>query len=205
MTFSCSGIGVTPGIAIGEAHLLQRGFIEVSPRFVPLNQITNEIDRYRQAVANARRSLNTVEKKIPKSTWSEIASFVDTHLLMLADAALSEVPIDFIRNQSCAAEWALQLQRDALIKVFDAMDDPYLRSRKDDVDHVISQIQKFLIQKKRTNILRICRDASSSHRTWRLQIPFYSNIRASLVLLQRVAVPCPIPPFSRAAWESRPW
>ena len=149
MTFSCSGIGVTPGIAIGEAHLLQRGFIEVSPRFVPLNQITNEIDRYRQAVANARRSLNTVEKKIPKSTWSEIASFVDTHLLMLADAALSEVPIDFIRNQSCAAEWALQLQRDALIKVFDAMDDPYLRSRKDDVDHVISQIQKFLIQKKK--------------------------------------------------------
>ncbi|MCB1868000.1 MAG: phosphoenolpyruvate--protein phosphotransferase [Gammaproteobacteria bacterium] len=149
MTFSCSGIGVTPGIAIGNAHLLQRGLIEVSPRFVPFNQIANEIDRYRQAVASARRSLSTVEKKIPRSTWSEIASFIDTHLLMLADAALSEVPIDFIREQNCAAEWALQLQRDALVKVFDAMDDPYLRSRKDDVDHVITHIQKFLLQKKK--------------------------------------------------------
>lgn len=149
MTFSCSGIGITPGIAIGEAYLFQRGQIEVTPKFVPFNQIANEIDRYRQAVSNARRSLTIVEKKIPKSTWSEIASFIDTHLLMLADAALSEVPIEFIRRQSCAAEWALQLQRDALIKVFDAMDDPYLRSRKDDVDHVINHIQKHLLQKKK--------------------------------------------------------
>lgn len=149
MTFSCSGIGITPGIAIGEAYLLQRGLIEVTPRFVPFNQIANEIDRYREAVSNARRSLTMVEKKIPKSTWSEIASFIDTHLLMLADAALSEVPIEFIRRQSCAAEWALQMQREALIKVFDAMDDPYLRSRKDDVDHVINHIQKHLLQKKK--------------------------------------------------------
>ena len=149
MTFSCSGIGVTPGIAIGKAHLLQRGLIEVSPRFVQFNQIANEVDRYRRAVASARRSLSTVEKKIPKSTWSEIASFIDTHLLMLADAALSEVPIDFIRDQNCAAEWALQLQRDALVQVFDGMEDPYLRSRKEDVDHVINHIQKFLLQKKK--------------------------------------------------------
>ncbi|MCB1852025.1 MAG: phosphoenolpyruvate--protein phosphotransferase [Gammaproteobacteria bacterium] len=149
MIFSCSGIGITPGIAIGEAHLLQRGTVEIAPRFVPLNQVTNEIDRYRQAVVEARQSLISIENKIPKSTWSEIASFVDTHLLMLADAALSEVPIEFIREQNCAAEWALQIQRDALVKVFDAMDDPYLRSRKDDVDHVINQIQKFLLQKKK--------------------------------------------------------
>jgi len=149
VTFSCSGIGVTPGIAIGKAHLLQRGLIEVSPRFVQFNQIANEVDRYRRAVASARRSLSTVEKKIPKSTWSEIASFIDTHLLMLADAALSEVPIDFIRDQNCAAEWALQLQRDALVQVFDGMEDPYLRSRKEDVDHVINHIQKFLLQKKK--------------------------------------------------------
>ena len=149
MIFSCSGIGITPGIAIGKAHLLQRGLIEVSPRFVQISQVTNEIERYQQAVVNARHSISAIEKKIPKSTWSEIASFIDTHLLMLADATLSEVPIDFIRDQNCAAEWALQIQRDALVKVFDAMDDPYLRSRKDDVDHVINQIQKFLLQNKK--------------------------------------------------------
>jgi len=149
VTFYCSGIGVTPGIAIGKAHLLQRGSVEVSPRFVQFNQVTNEIDRYQQAVAKARCSLNTAKKRIPKSTWSEIAAFIDTHLLMLADTALSEVPIDFIREQNCAAEWALQIQRDTLVKVFDAMDDPYLRSRKDDVDHVINHIQGYLLQKKK--------------------------------------------------------
>lgn len=182
MIFSCSGIGITPGIAIGEAHLLQRGTVEIAPRFVPLNQVTNEIDRYRQAVVEARQSLISIENKIPKSTWSEIASFVDTHLLMLADAALSEVPIEFIREQNCAAEWALQIQRDALVKVFDAMDDPYLRSRKDDVDHVINQIQKFLLQKKRGMNFRVCRVALLLPRIWHRQISSCCGTRGSQAL-----------------------
>ena len=41
----------------------------------------------------------------------------------------------------CNAEWALKLERDALVAVFDAMDDPYLRTRKDDVEHVVDRVQ----------------------------------------------------------------
>ncbi|MEJ2592008.1 MAG: phosphoenolpyruvate--protein phosphotransferase [Candidatus Thiodiazotropha sp.] len=33
------------------------------------------------------------------------------------------------------------MRRDELVSVFDQMDDPYLRTRKDDVEHVVSQIQ----------------------------------------------------------------
>ena len=41
----------------------------------------------------------------------------------------------------CNAEWALKLECDALVAVFDAMDDPYLRTRKDDVEHVVNRVQ----------------------------------------------------------------
>ncbi len=34
----------------------------------------------------------------------------------------------------------MQLQQDALVQVFGTMEAPYLRTRKDDVDHVVNQI-----------------------------------------------------------------
>ncbi len=63
---------------------------------------------------------------------------------MMEDSAISKAPIVLIRQQYFAAEWALQVRRDELVRVFDEMDDPYLRTRKDDVDHVVGQIQRAL-------------------------------------------------------------
>ncbi len=148
MTFSCLGIGVgsSRSIAIGPAHPLYQGRLEVTPAYVERAQIPDEVDRFRQALAGARRTLRAVRKKIPANTRSDILAFIDTHLLMLEDAALAEAPIERIREQGCTAEWALQQQCDALTEVFDAMEDPYLRTRKDDVEHVVSQIQKLLLQ-----------------------------------------------------------
>ncbi|MES9871871.1 MAG: phosphoenolpyruvate--protein phosphotransferase [Candidatus Sedimenticola sp. 6PFRAG7] len=148
MNHTCSGIGVSNGIAIGEAHLLQRGRPDIKPRFIEPGDIPDEVDHFRQAVAGARRQLRAVREKIAESTRSDIATFIDTHLLMLTDDALVEAPIAIIREKRCAAEWALQLQRDALVQVFDEMEDPYLRTRKDDVDHVVNQIQKNLHQEE---------------------------------------------------------
>ncbi|OOZ36779.1 phosphoenolpyruvate--protein phosphotransferase [Solemya velesiana gill symbiont] len=144
MSVSCSGIGVSNGIAIGEAHLLQRGRPDIVPRFIETDQISDEVDRFRQAVAGARRQLKAIRDKIAQNTRSDIVAFIDTHLLMLTDEALVEAPISTIREKQYAAEWALQVQRDALVRVFDEMEDDYLRTRKDDVEHVVDQIQKNL-------------------------------------------------------------
>ncbi|MCA9184882.1 MAG: phosphoenolpyruvate--protein phosphotransferase, partial [Planctomycetales bacterium] len=70
----------------------------------------------------------------------------DTHLLMLEDKALSSQPIQLIRNEGFSAEWALQQHRDALVRVFEQMDDSYLRTRCDDIDHVVSRIVNILLE-----------------------------------------------------------
>jgi len=66
---------------------------------------------------------------------------------MLEDSALTNAPVKYIQNKHCNAEWALKLQRDALVAVFEAMDDPYLRTRKDDIDHVVNRIQRILLKR----------------------------------------------------------
>ena len=148
MSLALSGIGVSRGIAIGKAYLLQRGLPEVTEYAVPKTQIKDEVTRFMQAVDAARQQLKAIRQQIPADTSADIASFIDTHLLMLKDSALSEVPINLIRSRKCNAEWALKLQRDALVNVFDQMDDPYLRTRKDDVDHVVNRIQRILLKQE---------------------------------------------------------
>lgn len=149
MTLACTGIGIGAirSIAIGEAFLLQRGNIEARRRWILPSEVGPEIERFRQAVEVARQNLRAVHDHIPGTTPADIAAFIDTHLLMLEDAALVEAPIDIIRQLHCGAEWALQLRRNTLVQIFDEMADPYLRTRKDDVDHVVNQIQKALIEK----------------------------------------------------------
>ena len=141
MTFTIHGISASKGIAIGRVRIVDRGRPEVGERTLEPLQIEAEVRRFRRAVRAARLDLRAVKARIPEGTPREIAAFIDTHLLMLEDEAVSKAPVAYIRERRCNAEWALKLECDALVAVFDAMDDPYLRTRKDDVEHVVNQVQ----------------------------------------------------------------
>lgn len=148
MTFALHGIAVSRGIAIGEAHILHRELPEVGYYPISLNNVEKEVQRYQDSLAKASHQLREIRDRIPGDTPTDIAEFIDTHLLMLQDSTLSERPIEIIRVEGCNAEWALKLQCDALCRVFDEMDDPYLRTRRDDVAHVVNRIQINLSEQK---------------------------------------------------------
>ena len=145
MSLALSGIGVSRGVAIGKAHIIVRGSLEVLESAIPHELIEDEIARFLRAVDAARLQLKNLRDRIPQNTRVDIAAFIDTHLLMLDDATLVTTPVDLIRELGCNAEWALKLQRDAVVDVFEQMDDAYLRTRRDDVDHVINRVQRILM------------------------------------------------------------
>jgi len=107
-------------------------------------QQSKEIQRFTSALVKAKKQLHDIKNKISKDTPPDILAFIDTHLLMLDDTTFNEVTIDNIKKYSCNAEWALHKQSERLIRVFDNMQDPYLRTRKDDVLHVVQRIQNCL-------------------------------------------------------------
>lgn len=146
MTLALHGVGVSRGVAIGKAHIIERNQMEIPEYSVRKKDIGAEIKRFETAVSSARQQLRAIRTHVPKGTGSDIVAFIDTHLLMLDDAAVTEEPAKLIREMRCNAEWALKLQRDALINVFEEMDDAYLRTRKDDVVHVINRIQRLLLK-----------------------------------------------------------
>lgn len=144
MPFSLHGIGVSRGYAIGRTYLLERDQPEIAEYTIPEAIVEDEVQRFLGGMAAARRQLQTIRARIPATTSGDITAFLDAHLLMLDDVTLSEAPIRLIRSQRCNAEWALKIQRDTLVQVFDDMDDPYLRTRRDDIDHVVRRVQRIL-------------------------------------------------------------
>ena len=148
MPIALSGISVSRGIAIGKARVIQHGQLDIAEYVLPAEHIDDEVARFKLALETAGEQLRIIRQQIPEHTPQDIAAFIDTHLLMLQDEALSSAPVELIRQHRCNAEWALKLQQDALVQVFDAMEDPYLRTRRDDVEHVVRRVQQVLLREE---------------------------------------------------------
>jgi phosphotransferase system enzyme I (PtsI) len=139
------GTGVSSGLAIGKAFVLHRERPEIPEYVLPEHLLDEETVRFRNAVESARNQLVRIRDHIPRSAPAEIASIMDTHLLILQDKMISEVPLELIRRHQYNAEWALKAQGEALMAVFEQMEDPYLRNRKADVSQVVDRVLRILL------------------------------------------------------------
>ena len=144
-SFSMHGIGVSSGIAIGRAHLVSNALLEVVHYQLPQHLIDDEITRFINAVQTVKNDLESIRQQLSKNAPAEISAFISTHLSMLADKSLSEVPMNIIRTEQCNAEWAIKQQLDDIVAQFEAIEDAYLRERKHDVVQVVERVIKVLL------------------------------------------------------------
>jgi len=144
MSLMFSGIGVSQGLAIGEITVLRRDGLDVEAKSLEKKELAEEVRRLKKALKITRNQLRATKDSIPKDAPSDVSAFIDSHLLMLDDNALSQTPIDIIKAEQVNAEAALKQQQQALLAVFEAMEDPYIATRIDDVNQVIGLILQAL-------------------------------------------------------------
>lgn len=153
MTMLVKGNGVSRGISIGPVHLFEHGQAEIVRYDIKKSQLKNEIKRFKKAHKSAIAHLQNVRQSIPSDAPADIASFIDSHLLMIDDVPLKKAPLQIIEKQLCNAEWALSIQKNKLVQIFDQMQDSYLKTRRNDVEHIITLIQNFLIQEQSSDAI----------------------------------------------------
>lgn len=144
-SFSMHGVGVSSGIAIGHAHLISHALLEVVHFKIEASAIDEEIARFERAIGLVKHDLEQLKAQLPKNAPAELSAFINTHLAMLSDKSLSEAPKAIIRAELCNAEWALKQQMDDIVAQFDAIEDAYLRERKQDVVQVVERVIKVLL------------------------------------------------------------
>ena len=144
MSFTIQGIGVSGGIAIGQAHLVSHAALEVDHYTIPPSQVAEESQRLEAAIGKVRAEMEALRGSVPANAPAEFAAFINLHLMILSDSMLSAAPRRIIETEQCNAEWALKVQMDALLAQFDAIEDGYLRERKSDVIQVVERVLKAL-------------------------------------------------------------
>jgi phosphotransferase system enzyme I (PtsI) len=145
MSFTMHGVGISSGIAVGRALLVSHALLEVAHYQLPKHLLEQEVLRFEQAIVTVKADLESIRRQLPASAPAEMGAFVSTHLMILSDKALSEVPKDIIRAELCNAEWALKQQMDDLVIQFEEIEDEYLRERKQDVVQVVERVIKALL------------------------------------------------------------
>jgi phosphotransferase system enzyme I (PtsI) len=145
VSFTLQGAGVSSGIAIGYAHLVSTARLEVAHYEIAPQEVEAELRRFDTAIARVRNEFAGLQAGVSASAPTEMKAILNLHAMLLNDASLSLVPRDHIRNRHCNAEWALVLQMDHLAAQFDAIEDSYLRERKQDIVQVVERVLKAML------------------------------------------------------------
>ena len=141
------GHGASRGSALGRARVRLPHLLEVAEQHIRQDQIDDELARLHEAVDATRREMHSLRARLHGALAQEVGEFLDLHALLLDDPELLHGLDQLIRAGRYTADYALRLQRDRLAAVFDGMDDAYLKSRMDDLDHVIGRIHAHLHQR----------------------------------------------------------
>ncbi|MEE9127547.1 MAG: phosphoenolpyruvate--protein phosphotransferase, partial [Planctomycetota bacterium] len=151
------GFGVSPGIAIGEALVLESKVgpvlqIRLSPEEVEL-----EVRRFDMALRTARLQLRQVKEKVAKEIGSSYAGVFDAQTLMLKDRSFSGKIRKLIREHRLNADWALQKTAQKFRQAFSQIEDPLIRERGHDIEDLQRRLQGILagsVQEERTELSR---------------------------------------------------
>ena len=144
MRLQLPGHGASRGSALGRARVRLPHALEVVEQRIPAKAVTKELRRLREAVDSTRGEMQVLRERLHGALAKEVGEFLDLHALLLDDPELLHGLDELIRAGRYTADYALRLQRDRLAAVFDGMDDAYLKSRMDDLDHVIGRIHAHL-------------------------------------------------------------
>jgi phosphotransferase system enzyme I (PtsI) len=133
------GLGVSHGIAIGTAFLRESGDLQVQEYQIPAGKLAAEVERFRDAVGRSQRQVGKLQGKAERfhgTAAEELGFLLEAHLQMLKSSSLIGGIERRIDSMCCNAEAAVMAEIGEVAKNFAAMDDPYLRSRGQEVREV---------------------------------------------------------------------
>ncbi len=149
-TFVLKGIGVSPGIVIGKAHLYDRFNAQVS--FYKLRDkslVSEEIKRFKTALKESEKQLLEVKNKLQELAGREPLYIIDVHIMILKDKMFINHTIQYMKDMLINAEWAIKMTIDRYREIFEKVEDEYLKGRISDIRYVGQMILRNLAGEKK--------------------------------------------------------
>jgi len=131
-------------VGIGKIYLLDSSKFCIMKQKLDAGKVDDEINRFRQAIEKSKIQMQEIKQRASKVA-DKYAVILDTYTLLLEDEVIVNDTIDNIRNDKLNAEWALTETLTKFKKLFNNMNDDYLKGKQDDLDLVVHGIIRNLI------------------------------------------------------------
>jgi phosphotransferase system enzyme I (PtsI) len=144
---SLAGLGVSPGIVIGPAHVIETGMASVPEFHVAARAVDEEAERFQQAVVKSRRQVKRLQNRaagLGDSAAEELGFLLEAHMHMLTGSRLVRGVAERIRADRINAEWAVQAEISEISRSFAEVGDPYLAARVQDIRDVGTRLVRNL-------------------------------------------------------------
>jgi phosphotransferase system enzyme I (PtsI) len=138
------GIPASPGIVVGQVHLLRWEVPDVRHRIIPDEHVQDEIARLHEAIGRAKERLRVLRNRVEASAGAEEAAIFDVQASILEDRELTRGIEELIR-QNLGAEKAFDLVMLEWRQRFARHAAPMLRERVGDLTDVHIRVLSLLL------------------------------------------------------------
>jgi len=144
-----TGIGVTPGIAIGSAHVVEGAAVDVPEYRIAKSAVGRELRRFAQSVEKSQDQIHKLVGKardLHGAASEELGYLLDAHLQMLSGSRLIRGVENRIEERRINAEAAVSEEVSEIIRAFAAIDETSLLGKGAEVREVGARLIRNLTQ-----------------------------------------------------------
>ena len=129
-----TGIGVSPGIAIGKIYIFNPEKLELNK--CPCKDPEKEKIKLLEARNKTKEQLEKIREIALKKVSAEKASIFDAHITLLEDEDLLEEVNGIITDDKVSADYALSQGIEVYKQILSEVEDEYLRERANDLTDI---------------------------------------------------------------------
>jgi phosphotransferase system enzyme I (PtsI) len=146
------GIAVSPGVAVGEALVMDNEGFRIPRRFVARDAVEHELERLDQAIAAAGSEIERNRDAVARELGEQYAAVFAAHLQMLRDPVLRGELEGMIRERHYSPEYAVSRALRRYAKVFQTIESSYLAERANDVIDIEKRLLRNLLGRRREEL-----------------------------------------------------
>src|SRR4051812_12215448 len=152
------GIGVSPGVVISTAVVLDAEDLVIPRRNVAPEQVSGETERLGHAIAEAVVDLTKLRDEVTAKHGKEIGNIFDFHLGILKDKSILKQITGEIGSHQTTAEYAVSVVMRRYANMFLQMSNQYLSERVKDIHDIEKSVLRALIGSRREDLLHLKQD-----------------------------------------------
>ncbi|MEX0939316.1 MAG: phosphoenolpyruvate--protein phosphotransferase [Pirellulales bacterium] len=149
------GIAVSPGVAIGEALVMDHEGFRIPRRFVARDAVENELERLQRAIDAGSEEIERNRDSVALQLGDQYAAIFSAHLQMIRDPQLRNEVEGMIRDRHYSPEYAVCRALRRYAKVFQSLESHYLAERANDIFDVEKRLLRHLLGRRREELSQI--------------------------------------------------